>query len=319
MATGRAWVIGPAVLVATAWSSVVHAEDPPLGWTPSAAFSGSGAVGTNSGVVGQTDGTSVTLGGSIKLGLDHRGAAVVLKNALSYELMFTLTPTLSEFVKTIDKLHLSSVLYWRLCDWIGPYGSFELEAATLPGFDVQPALVDYRLGDHVVAEDVDRIRLTKGFQPLTYAEEVGGFVRFVETKTLDLVTRLGMKLTRTTMGSARSVADSDATTEIDLIDLPDVLQAGPSLVVEVTGTLAKETISFSAHAGAMIPIVDGGALGRSPAELTNVDIGLELSVKVVEWLSIDYTLSVVRQPELVDRWQTQSNLLLTLSYKLAEE
>ena len=53
---------------------------------------------------------------------------------------------------------------------------------------------------------------------------------------------------------------------------------------------------------------------RSITELTNIEIGATISFKVFEWLAIDYVFRALRQPQLLDEWQIQNNLLLTASY-----
>jgi hypothetical protein len=53
---------------------------------------------------------------------------------------------------------------------------------------------------------------------------------------------------------------------------------------------------------------------RSAFELTNMEFGASLSFKVFEWLSIDYVFRAIKQPQLLDEFQIQNNLLLTASY-----
>ena len=50
---------------------------------------------------------------------------------------------------------------------------------------------------------------------------------------------------------------------------------------------------------------------RGAMALTNVEIDATLSFKLVDWASLDYELKALRQPQLLDRFQVQNNLLLT--------
>ena len=45
--------------------------------------------------------------------------------------------------------------------------------------------------------------------------------------------------------------------------------------------------------------------------LTNVEFRANLSVKLVEWASLDYQFKTLREPQLIDEFQIQNNLLFT--------
>jgi hypothetical protein len=66
----------------------------------------------------------------------------------------------------------------------------------------------------------------------------------------------------------------------------------------------------------MMPFVNDLAEGddRGLVDLTNMEFGAKLSFKVLEWLSIDYVFRALKQPQLLDEFQIQNNLLLTASY-----
>ena len=51
---------------------------------------------------------------------------------------------------------------------------------------------------------------------------------------------------------------------------------------------------------------------RNAFELTNIEAGAGLSVRVVDWASLDYKLAILRQPQLIDQTQVTNTLLLTL-------
>jgi hypothetical protein len=50
--------------------------------------------------------------------------------------------------------------------------------------------------------------------------------------------------------------------------------------------------------------------------LLHTDLGANASLKIQEWLSLDYVLKIRRLPLLVDDWQVQNALLLTAGYSL---
>jgi hypothetical protein len=50
---------------------------------------------------------------------------------------------------------------------------------------------------------------------------------------------------------------------------------------------------------------------RNALDLTNVEFRANLSVKLVEWASLDYQFKTLREPQLIDDFQIQNNLLFT--------
>ena len=44
-----------------------------------------------------------------------------------------------------------------------------------------------------------------------------------------------------------------------------------------------------------------------------------LALRVVEWLSFDYELRVILEPQLLDEWQVSNLLLLTIAYTFVEQ
>jgi hypothetical protein len=53
----------------------------------------------------------------------------------------------------------------------------------------------------------------------------------------------------------------------------------------------------------------------------NIDLGGQLSFKLVEWASLDYQIKAVREPQVLDGFQVRNSLLLTmgLGYKPDEK
>ena len=79
-------------------------------------------------------------------------------------------------------------------------------------------------------------------------------------------------------------------------------------------------VGFSVLDGASmslsVPLMDDHEdhQGRNPWEMIIFDAGASLSVKVLEWLSLDYHFKVLKNPFIVDDYQIQNHVLLTVGY-----
>lgn len=291
----------------------------PEGWDPSLVLGASISLSSNSNFVGQPDGNSFTGGLNIQGGLDYRKDIIDWRNTLKINEVFTRTPVIDEFVKTVDQLFFESVIYLRYSEAFGPFASVKLETAILEGRDVRAAAVDYAVDGTTVATGVTSIKTTDAFQPLQLKEALGVFVRPISTKTIEVDFRAGFGASQTFAEGARIIADDAATaTTVELSTLKDVIQAGAVIGVEAKGELEEGRVNYSARVEAMMPFINDDPANRSAVDLTNVDIGGKLGFKLFEWASLNYELKIMRLPQLVDAWQIQNNLLLTFSYALID-
>lgn len=291
----------------------------PEGWDPALTLGVSLALSTNSNFVGQPTGNSFTGGLNLLGRLDYLRGVVDWRNVLKINEVFTRTPIVDEFVKSIDQLSYESVIYYRISDLFGPFASFKLDTSILEGRDVRGAPVDYAVDNTVLAEDVTSFHLTDGFQPLQLKEAVGFFLRPISKKSVEVDIRGGFGASQTFADGANILADNAETADvIELTSLKDVIQAGAVIEVQTRGELEEGRINYAARIEVMVPFVNDDPENRSAGDLTNFDIGGKLGFKLFEWASLDYELKILRLPQLVDVWQIQNNLLLTFSYALVD-
>lgn len=291
----------------------------PEGWDPSLTLGVSLALSTNSNFVGQPSGNSFTGGLNLLGRIDYLRGVVDWRNTLKINEVFTRTPIVDEFVKSIDQLSYESVIYYRISDMFGPFASFKLDTTILEGRDVRGAAVDYSVDGTIEAVDVTSFHLTDSFQPLQLKEAIGFFLRPISKKTIEVDMRAGFGASQTFAEGANLLADDAATTDVvELITLRDVIQAGAVLEVQTRGELEEGRINYAAHVEVMVPFINDDPLDRGAGELTNFDIGGKLGFKLFEWASLDYELKILRLPQLVDVWQIQNNLLLSFSYALVD-
>ena len=289
------------------------------GWdfllTPSASM----ALSDNRSVVGQQEGLTMTLGAKLTSGAFFRKKAHEWRATLDITELFSHTPSLEEFVKSTDIVKFESIYLFHLLKWLGPFAKANVDSVLLEGFDIRPEQVTYAisyLDGGAENRTGFRLRLTDGFEPLTLKETAGFFAKPYESKALNVEGRLGFGGLHVFVDGGLTVKDDDATPEIDVAELDGFTQAGGVLDLAVFGELYDKKFTYRISAEIMMPFINDLREGddRGISELTNIEVNATASFKVLEWLSIDYTLRVVRLPQLLDEWQVQNNLLLTASY-----
>lgn len=290
------------------------------GWdfllTPGATAS----LSDNRSMLGQPEGLSTTMGVTLASGADYRMGDHELRNRMDILVTYSRTPALDEFLKSADSLKLESIYLFHLTDWLGPYGKVNLETSIFESYAADPTRP---LWFNAAASGRDNraaimYRLTDGFAPLTLKETAGVFTQPYSHPEKKLLTeaRLGVGGMHVFAEGQKAVKDDAATPEKEWIFLADVHQAGAELGLSAWGELSGKRIVYKTQATFFLPILNNKKEGddRGAFELMNVDIGATVSFKLLEWLTLDYQLKLLRQPQLLDEWQVQNNLLLTASY-----
>lgn len=290
------------------------------GWDPKLTIGASFALSSNSNFVGQPDGNTFTGGLHLHGRLNYLKEALDWRNSLKIDEVFTRTPVIGQFVKSIDQLAFESILYYRVSDIWGPFASVRLDTNLLHSYDVRSTPIErYELDGDVIETDVKSIQLTSSFQPIQLKEAIGVFVSPINKKSISVDIRGGFGASQTWAEGARIVeADDNAPEFIKLKGLHDVMQGGVVVDVRASGEFEKGRVLYQAHVEAMIPFLNDDPMARSAIDLTNFDIGAKVAFKLFEWASLDYELKVLRLPQLLDEWQVQNNLMLNFSYALID-
>jgi hypothetical protein len=190
-----------------------------------------------------------------------------------------------------------------------------------------------------------KLPLTDAFQPLTLKESLGMFAQPYKSTKLTIEGRVGLGAQEIFANKQFAVADipDDATncpaagdpTQKSLIpcvevnELSDVMQLGLEANLEAWGTLYDDKIAYKVFGGIMAPfthgtlppnylkpVAEGGLGGKDEiGYLTNVDVGVNISLKIVEWASLAYEFKAVRVPQLLpDTFQVRNTLLFTMGF-----
>jgi hypothetical protein len=195
---------------------------------------------------------------------------------------------------------------------------FGLETAMFPGYDTRASTVIWavaRRDGTVERLTGTRLRLTDAFLPITFRESVGLFVHPYSSAPFTIETRAGFGGLHTLAEGQLVVDDDGDSDDIEVKELHGFDQAAVELGVALFGQYLENKVSWRLVADVAVPVINRPEEdGRKLAELTNVDLNATLSFKLLSWLSLDYKFRALRQPQLVDAFQIQNNLLLTLSY-----
>ncbi|WP_437949270.1 hypothetical protein WME98_53420 [Sorangium sp. So ce296] len=312
------------------------------GWVWKVSAGANANFSDNQNVVGQPTGAAVTVGLQLDGSAEYNHEGHEFRSLFSLGEGATRTPIVPEFVKSADSLMAESVYLYHIIDWAGVFGRLSVQSSVFAGVDVRPAGFSYAITRHDgrvdtvggAADRLNRLRLSDPFRPTLFKESAGAFARPVTSRILNVETRLGVGV-RETIGAKQLVVNDNPVrtpTVVEVRELSNFNQLGVELVAGVWGGLAKKRVTYRVGVEVMAPLVHTDltpaelamidpTMGEQPgaADLTNVEIFGHLSFKLIDWASLDYQFKAIRQPQLVDLFQIQNNLLLTFAYVATNE
>ena len=290
----------------------------PEGWSPRLALGATASFGDNRSVVGQTDGGTFAFGLKFDTGLDYRRGGHEWRNSLNLAEGMTRTPVVPVFVKSVDLLALESIYLYHVNTWFGPFVRATMLTSMFRGADIRPAPVTYaiaRVDGSVDSITRSRLTISEPFLPMTLKQSVGPFARPVEQERINVEIRAGLGAQETLAKDQLAISDNKDTPEIEVKELANVNQLGVQAAADVWGTVSDKRVIYRIGVDLMIPLAHSTLVAgdtRSSIDLMNVEMGGQLSFKLVEWASIDYQIKAIREPQVLDAFQVRNSLLLTL-------
>jgi hypothetical protein len=288
------------------------------GWHPMLKASGTVAFGHAKNVVGMDDGSTWNIGLMLDgaLGWRHKSGHV-WENLLKYQLAYSKTPLLEDFVKSLDNLDFRSTYLYEIpkVPWLGPFASFRLVTSVLPGYLLRPGDMTLVKVDMEGVETTEtlaantRLDLTESFAPLTLRESVGMFANPITKKVFDAQARLGVGAWEVFVQEGWAL-DSDADGVLTVKQMQDSMQAGGELELTAKGVLATG-VNYGLRASFMLPFYHNADTDLEGMDLLNQEYEATLGVKLAEWASLDYALKAFKYPLIVDQFQISNSLLLT--------
>ncbi len=284
----------------------------------------------NMDVVGQENGSALTLGGNFDGTLSYSRNGHDWRNSLSLLETFSYGPPIKQFMKTADRLLFESIYYYRppKLPWLGPFARFVLDTSIFENTDHRATDTTYEfLGEIDPMTGANRtkvgrkLHLTDSFLPLTLKESVGIFARPIGKEEVEILIRAGFGTHQVFADGQYALKGVNAAGNMEVQPLRDYVQGGFEAALVIQGAFYDKKVNYKAYAETMIPSLRQKEAGdnRKAVDLTNVEVGALLSFKLVSWASLDYTFKALRQPQLVDKWQLQNMLLLTFSYSYTKK
>lgn len=276
---------------------------------------------SNSSVVGQIDGYSTLFGLSVKGGLDYLWGKHEVRNTLSIQESFARTPVIDEFIKNGDVLEFESIYNYFFLKWMGAFGRLAIDTSLLPSEAVTADPTTYLITDlegAVETRVTERLDLADAFSPLTLNESLGIFVEPIRSDLINASFRLGLGARQTIAKGVLAEKADDATPEVDIIELDNVIQAGTEAFLGAKGKFYDKRISYEVGATALIPFLNNDDTDRSAIDLMRYGLVASASTSIFSWMSLNYEFRLMKDPQLIDATQIQQALLLTFNYNLIE-
>jgi hypothetical protein len=294
------------------------AEKSKKGWQKTLSLGANLSSGTSDNVIGQPNGQTNTFGLNVDGVLTNVSDRDEWRNTLKIGESATRTPAIPRYSKVKDELKFES-LYLHSIEkypWMGPYVRASAEAPIFKGEDIRSEARTYAFDDGSTFTGTS-IRLTDGFRPLTTRESVGAFFKLKDLETNKVEARLGAGAIQVKADGQRVIKDDAATPDLEVDDLADYEQVGVEGAISWKGSIDEKT-SYSLEAEFLSPVVADQAAGddRSKFELTNWEIKGRLTSKVYDWMAVDYSAKVFKQPQLLDKTQAQTLLMVNLTYQI---
>jgi hypothetical protein len=245
----------------------------------------------------------------------------------------TKNPAIPEFIKNTDALQVESIYLYHLKPWIGPFARFRLDTAMFAGTDVRPrprTTRSRRPGRDHNADLRSRLRgsvrhdqaAPHGRLPASHAEEsLGAFVQPYKSVPFNVEVRSALAHRRSsrTTSSPSPTSPTPPTTALRRAtprrsrlssasrspSSPTSSRLGLEANLEVWGTLYDEQDHVQVSTAASWRLSRTGRCRKSytdaggkddVGQLTNIDLGANVNVKIVEWASLGYEFKAVRVP-----------------------
>jgi hypothetical protein len=295
------------------------------GWNTALAGTATVNLVSNSNVVGQTDGFSTLVGLGLIAGADYVQGKHVVRNTLTIAESVARTPVIAEFVKTNDVVQLEGLYNYFAVERFGGFGRLALQTGIFPANDVRGEPTSWVVkpvmaGDppEMLATGAFRQRLADPLAPFTINESVGGFAEPIHGAALSLSARAGVGGRHTFAGGVLVSDDDKATPEIELVRLSSVHQLGLEGFAGAQGKLKDGKFTYHAGLTVLVPAINNDKFDRSAGDLTRIGFEGALTMTVFDWMSVVYSVSIVRDAQLFPKGneltQVQNSLLLTLTY-----
>lgn len=296
-------------------------EEIAQGWSNATTLGGSASLSSTRDVVGVENGSTYQLGVVLGSTVWWKNNRDLWATELLLQESTTRAQPVDTFLKSADTLRLRSTfshMFWSPT-WLGWYAQAGLttqlfvgHAFTLTDVTVVRVLTD---GGTRTSQRpaLSRIHLSDPFEPTVFLESAGFQALYTWGKRLDVSGKVGLGSQQINAPSAFVVADDASTSELELQQVGEAVEVGAVVEATLKGELV-ERVNYVASAALFQPVYTTNDPVKEGIEALSADIRFKLSFQIIKPISLDYLLTILRVPVIVDDWQITSSLVLALNY-----
>jgi len=293
-------------------------------WELKGTLSSNSSFTNNKNYVGQTDGSIYQFNIITEEEVNFRKGQHELLNNLKIKYGLSKTPQLEEIFKSQDQFKYLGTYLYRLkkIPWLGPFGRLSFSTSLFSGYYVSPnnedLLFNYRDGstDTRSLEANKRYKIVDPFEPMTIRGNYGFFANPYDNKKLKLNLKLGVGFQKIITCNGFVLADDSSTSIIEFKQLEDSDESGLEFETDVAGMI-NDNIQWSLVANLFLPLKDSESDDDIEGiDKMSTDIEGKISSKITKNISLDYFLILKRLPMIVDEWQIQNGVVVSISYDL---
>ncbi|NJK88961.1 MAG: DUF3078 domain-containing protein [Myxococcales bacterium] len=323
--------------------AAAQAAEEAEGWKITGSLGATFNLGYADQFVGIEDGTSLQLGGLLGFVARLKDGSHRWNNELSFNTQWTRTPQLDRFVKSLDLLELKSTYIYLLQNppWLGPYVRGALLTSVFPGelvraddqFQILEQNVD---GDQINLRPSrpgrETVHLTDSFEPLQLRLSTGAYGDPIKSLPFNLEFQVGVGAQAVLLHSGGRIFVEETTPDptptdpndnenpiVTVRDLPSsTIDGGVEAELLIFGELVKDRLRWRAIAN-LFWATFGDTADRFEGDFANQlnqKYNGELSLSLNKWLEAKYTATLLRQPQVLRKLQTQMGLAVVFTYSI---
>jgi hypothetical protein len=292
------------------------------GWDYNVVVGGSGEFNSASNVVGKSDGEvlsgSVFFESTVGLNGDKHFAYGRFNLEVGGRVRLDLGCDGSEcdtrpFFATVNEMNLDMLYVYRLVSWFGPYSRASFRTRPLPGIqefsDPQNVRKIDTQGNEISAfSNALETQLSEPFAPITLEAGTGPRIEYNASNILKLNARAGLGM-RQFFALGLFVEDTGLSDDVARVfrEVNDITQFGieSAVILELN---AGRWIQLQSTLGLLAPFDDF----NEPV----IDFRGNLALRLTSIVSINYTMRVIHDVQVLNKTQLDQSVLLRFAYRL---
>ncbi len=307
--------------------SLDEEEEQKDGWTLTLKLGGNFNLNDSQNVIGSDDGLTIQFGLLLGANARFKKGQHRWNNELVIQHNQTLTPQIDRFVKSFDLFDLRTMYIYKLksVEWLGPYVRFAMQTPLLPGYAVRAEETEVIRFDEDGETELERetigsgdeISLTGAFEPLQLRESAGLFGDPIDEQEIRLAFQIGFAVQQIIARDGSIISNEDGNV-IETTRIESLNDLGAEAELALRGEIVKDVLNYRFVSNvfwAAVTSSDREELQEFENQI-NLRILAGIGVAITEWMNLEYSLNVIRQPQVLNEFQVQNGLQLLFEYNV---